>query len=55
MLSHERRSIDGALAKSIGVEHEEHRAIGQGSKGDMSITTLCNESITDVVSGSIFC
>jgi hypothetical protein len=53
MLSHERRSVDGALAKSIGVEHEEHRAIGRGSKGDMSNTTVHDESIADVVSGCI--
>jgi hypothetical protein len=51
MLSHERRSVDGALAKSIGVEHEEHRAIGRGSKGDMSI--LRDESSADVVGGCI--
>jgi hypothetical protein len=53
MLSHERRSVDGALVKSIGVEHEEHRAIGRGSKGDMSITTLRDESVADVVGGCI--
>jgi hypothetical protein len=53
MLSHEWRSVDGGLAKSIGVKHEEHRAIGRGSKGDMSITTLRDESVADVVGGCI--
>jgi hypothetical protein len=52
-LSHEQSSVDGALTKSIGVEHEEHRAIGRGSKADMSITTLHDESIADVVGGCI--
>jgi hypothetical protein len=28
MLSHERRSVDGGLAPSMDVEHEEHRTIG---------------------------
>jgi hypothetical protein len=53
MLSHEWRSVDGALAKSIDIEHEEHRTIGRGSKGDMSITTLRDESVADVVGGCI--
>jgi hypothetical protein len=53
MLSHERGSVDGGLATSMDVEHEEHPAIGRGSKGDMSITTLRDESVTDVVGGCI--
>jgi hypothetical protein len=37
----------------MDIEHEKHRAIVRGSKGDMSITTLRDESVTDVVSGCI--
>jgi hypothetical protein len=53
VLSHERRSVDGGLVPSMDVEHEKHRAIGRGSKGDMSITTLRDKSVADVAGGCI--